>query len=122
MSFADVLLTSISFYLRAFQACSNLVCGPMLSTAVQDLSFFCNIYIHIYIINSNEIYIYECIYCRKKISLVLPCKASAHKPSEHIHHLCFFFLNIYIYIFHCYFIIYTNVYTTKTKPKQIKNR
>ena len=26
-------------------------------------------------------YIYGCIYCRKKISLVLPCKASAHKPS-----------------------------------------
>ena len=27
------------------------------------------------------LYIYGCIYCRKNISLVLPCKASAHKPS-----------------------------------------
>ena len=44
-----------------------LVCGLMLCMAVQGLSFFCNIY--------------ECIYCRKKISLVLPCKALAHKPS-----------------------------------------
>ena len=33
----------------------------------------------VYIINNNEIYKY--IYCIKKISLVLPCKASAHKPS-----------------------------------------
>ena len=29
----------------------------------------------------TKLYIYRCIYCRKKISLVLPCKASAHKPS-----------------------------------------
>ena len=36
----------------------NLVCGPMLCTAVRGLSFFCNIYIRIYIINKNEIYKY----------------------------------------------------------------
>ena len=36
----------------------NLVCGPMLCTAVRGLSFFCNIYIRIYIINNNEIYKY----------------------------------------------------------------
>ena len=37
---------------------SDLVCGPMLCTAVRGLSFFCNIYIRIYIINNNEIYKY----------------------------------------------------------------
>ena len=43
------------------------------------LFFFFNLYI--YIFHCYLLYIYECIYCRKKISLVLPCKASAHKPS-----------------------------------------
>ena len=38
-------------------------------------------YIYIYIFHYYLLYIYGSIYCRKKISLVLPCKASAHKPS-----------------------------------------
>ena len=67
-----------------------LVCGPMLCMAVRGLSFFCNIYmtyffffnLYIYIFHCYLLYIYECIYCRKKISLVLLCKASAHKPSN----------------------------------------
>ena len=55
----------------------NLVCGPMLCTAVRGLSFFCNIYIRIYIINNNEIYKYIYIFKKKKHKwcICLLCKS-----------------------------------------------
>ena len=81
----------------------NLVCGPMLCTAVRGLSFFCNIYIRIYIINNNEIYKY--IYIFKKnisdvyvyyVKVYCQCDFKSHTDNillhnEHIHHLFFFF-------------------------------
>ena len=100
----------------------------MLCTAVRGLSFFCNIYIRIYIINNNEIYKYI-IKKKKKISDVYVhyvkvycrCDFKSHTDNillhnKHIHHLLFCLKFIYLYI-SLLFIIYIRMYILQKKDK-----